>query len=226
VIGVMEKRGSEGFENQDNLVVVPLAAAQKILFGINYINSAIAMKVADQTQIDFVVEQVKDIMREQHNINDSGKDDFTVYTTASFLDTLENITNALKLFLSMIAAVSLVVGGVGIMNIMLVAVNERTREIGLRKAIGATSENVQWQFLIESVVLTLLGGVVGVLIGVAVSGLIALIAGALGYAWQFVVTIPSIILGVGVAGCVGIIFGYYPAKKASDLEPIEALRYE
>ena len=148
VIGVIEKRGSVGFENQDSIVVVPLGAAQKVVFGINYLHY-IAMKVQSEDDVPYVSEQAKEIMRDQHDIDNPDKDDFTIYTTANFIDTLSNITNALKFFLSAIAAISLLVGGVGIMNIMLVAVNERTREIGLRKALGATEKNIQTQFLIS-----------------------------------------------------------------------------
>lgn len=225
VIGVIEKRGSQGFENQDNIVVIPIGAAQKIIFGKNYLDF-IVMKVANENDVDYVITQTKEIMREQHDIENEGEDDFTIYTTASFLNTLENITNALKFFLSAIAAISLLVGGVGIMNIMLVSVNERTREIGLRKSIGATTNNIQNQFLVESVVVTVLGGLIGIIIGITFSGLVAVVANAMGYNWTFVVTIPSILVGVGVAGGVGILFGWYPAKKAANLQPIEALHYE
>jgi putative ABC transport system permease protein len=225
VIGVIDKRGSVGFENQDNIVVIPLGAAQKVIFGINHLHF-IAMKVDSEDSVPYVSEQAKEIMRDQHDIDNPDKDDFTIYTTANFIDTLSNITNALKFFLSAIVAISLLVGGVGIMNIMLVAVNERTREIGLRKALGATEKNIQMQFLIESIVVTLLGGVIGIILGALVSAGIAGVAAFLGYAWGFVITIPSILMGVIVSGLVGSIFGWFPARKASKLEPVDALRYE
>lgn len=225
VIGVVEKRGVQGFENQDDLVFIPLGTAQKLLLGINYLQFAEA-KAQSEADVPYAVTQIKEILRERHNIDDPSEDDFTVSAVTQALEALTNITNALKFFLSAIAAVSLLVGGVGIMNIMLVSVNERTREIGLRKAIGATKIVIQNQFLIEAIVLTALGGVVGTILGISFSGLIAVVANYLGYNWDFVVTIPSIILGVGVSALVGIIFGWYPAKKASSLEPVEALRYE
>ncbi len=225
VIGVIEKRGSVGFENQDNLVIIPLGAAQKIVFGINHLHY-IAMKVDSEESVPYVSEQAKEIMRDQHDIDNPDKDDFTIYTTANFIKTLSNITDALKFFLSAIAAISLLVGGVGIMNIMLVAVNERTREIGLRKALGATEKNIQMQFLTESIIVTLLGGIIGIILGALVSGAIAGVAMYLGYKWGFVITISSILMGIIVSGLVGIIAGWFPARKASKLEPVEALRYE
>jgi putative ABC transport system permease protein len=225
VIGTLEKRGSVGFENQDSVVVIPIGAAQKLIFGINHLHS-IAMKLNSEQDVPFVEQQIKDILRQQHNIDDPSQDDFTVYTVANFIETLSNITNALKYFLAIIAAVSLVVGGVGIMNIMLVSVNERTQEIGLRKAVGARSKDIQEQFLTESITVTVLGGVVGILIGVLISGLIAAIAHYLDYSWSFVITLSSILLGVGVSALTGTLFGWYPAKRAADLQPVESLRYE
>ena len=225
VIGVIEKRGTQGFQNQDNLVFVPLGAAQKVLLGINHLHG-ISAKVNSQKDIEYTIQQTKDILRERHDIDDKTQDDFSVRSTAQALDILTTITNALRFFLAGIAAISLIVGGVGIMNIMLVSVNERTREIGLRKAVGATTNNVQFQFLIESVALTVLGGIVGIILGAGFSGLVAVVANYLGYNWAFIVTMPSIILGVGVSGFVGILFGWYPARKAARLEPVEALHYE
>ena len=225
VIGIIEKRGAVGFENQDSLVVIPIGAAQKIIFGINHLDS-IVMKAESEKDVSYIVAQVKDIMREQHEIDNPDKDDFTVYTTANFIKTLDNITDSLRFFLSMIAAVSLLVGGVGIMNIMLVSVNERTKEIGLRKAIGATKNNIQYQFLLESILVTSIGGVLGIVLGVLISAIIAAVAHYLGYSWGFTITLSSIIMGVTVSTVVGILFGWYPASKASKLDPVEALRYE
>lgn len=225
VVGVMKKRGVVGFQNQDNLVLVPLETAQKLLLGIEHI-SMIHAKVKLENDVPAAAAQMKEILRERHGLGPGTADDFTVRATTEALDALKTITNALRFFLSGIAAISLIVGGVGIMNIMLVAVNERTREIGLRLALGATKKNIQSQFLTEALVLTILGGCLGVLSGVSLSGLIAFLANSLGYHWAFVITLPSVLMGVGVAGFVGVIFGWYPARQAANLEPVEALRYE
>ncbi len=225
VIGVVKKRGVVGFQNQDNLVLVPLETAQKLLLGIEHI-SMLHAKVRLENDVPAVMAQMKEILREQHQLGPGAADDFSVRATVEALEALKTITNALRFFLSGIAAISLIVGGVGIMNIMLVAVNERTREIGLRLALGATKKNIQTQFLTETLVLTILGGCLGILSGVSFSGLIAFVANFLGYHWAFVITLPSILMGVAVASFVGIIFGWYPARHAANLEPVEALRYE
>jgi len=225
VIGVVEKRGVEAFQNQDDLVFIPLASAQKLLLGINHV-SMIRAKVTNEDDIDFAVAQIEDVLRDEHGFSGSQQNDFSVRSAAQGLEALGSVTDALKFFLSAIAAISLLVGGIGIMNIMLISVRERTREIGLRKAIGATSDNVQYQFLIESIVLTLVGGIIGIIIGALFSAMVAFIAKYLGYDWDYVVTISSILMGVIVSTGVGIIFGWYPARKASKLDPVVALHYE
>jgi len=225
VIGVVAKRGVEGFQNQDNLVFIPISTAQKLLLGINYV-SLIRLKVVNENEVPSVMEQARQILSERHNVNKPEEEDFSVRSSAQALDALKQITDALKFFLSGIAAISLLVGGVGIMNIMYVSVTERTYEIGLRKAVGATGKNVQNQFLVEAIMVTLLGGIAGIIIGFLISGLIALIANYLGYHWQFVITFLSIFLGLVVSSAVGIVFGWYPARRAAGLEPVEALRYE
>ena len=225
VIGVFKKRGTQSFENKDDMVLVPLTTAQKLLLGIDHI-SMIHLLVKNDNDVPAALEQIKSVLREEHDIEPGMSDDFTARAAVQGLDALKQITNALKFFLAGIAAISLIVGGVGIMNIMLVAVNERTREIGLRKAIGATEKNVQEQFLIEAVTVTILGGIVGIIFGILISAMVAGVAKYLGYDWDLVVTIPSILMGVGVSGAVGVLFGWYPAKRAAGLDPVEAIRYE
>ena len=174
-----------------------------------------------------MVEDIKLTLRDLHDIDNSEDDDFNVTTQGDIIDTIKLVTDVLTILLTSVAAISLVVGGVGIMNIMLVSVTERTQEIGLRKALGATSKNVLTQFLIESIILTAMGGIIGIILGIGFSFLSALVlANAVGPGWQFSVSIQAIFLGLGVAGSVGLIFGFYPARKAAKLSPIEALRHE
>lgn len=225
IIGVFKKRGTEGFENKDTMVFVPLNTAQKLLLGVEHI-SMIHLLVKSDNDVPVALEQIKSILRERHDIEGEMSDDFTARAAVQGLDALKQVTDALKFFLAGIAAISLLVGGVGIMNIMLVAVNERTREIGLRKAIGATFGDVQTQFLIEAAAVTILGGIIGIIFGFLISAMVAGVARYLGYDWDLVVTIPSILMGLLVSGTVGIIFGWYPARRAAGLDPVEALRHE
>ncbi len=225
VIGVMEKKGASGFSNPDDLILVPLFTGQKLLIGINYLNF-IRVKVDDENNIDRAVADIKATLREQHHITDPANDDFSVRSTEQALSLLTNITDVLKYFLASIAAISLVVGGVGIMNIMLIAVNQRIREIGLRKAVGARNIHVVTQFLMESVAITLLGGIVGIIFGILIAFLASLIINRLGTAWQFIITWQSIVLATSVTIAIGLVFGMYPARKASKVSPMEALRYE
>jgi putative ABC transport system permease protein len=225
VIGVVNKRGTSGFQDQDDQVFVPLITAQKLLLGIDYINFA-RLKVDTASAVETSMEGVREVLRERHDITDPNNDDFSVRSTNQGLEAITGVTNALKFFLAAIAALSLVVGGIGIMNIMLAAVEERTREIGLRKAIGATSGNIMGQFLIETISITLTGGVIGILLGTLLSVAVAAIARNMGYQWDLVISLSSIILAVGVSVTVGLVFGLSPARRASHLSPIEALRYE
>lgn len=225
VIGVMKERGSVAFQNQDDQVFIPLRTAQKLILGINHLGY-IRLKVDSSEFLDQTVEDAKQTLRDRHNIDNEVDDDFTVGNMQQALDVFGQVTDALKFFLAAIAAIALLVGGIGIMNIMLVSVNERVREIGLRKAVGAKRRNILNQFLIETMVIALGGGLIGVLVGVTFSGLVALVAQYLGYRWDFIVTVGSMILASSVSAFIGLIFGLYPAYRASKLNPIEALRYE
>lgn len=225
VIGVLEKKGASAFSNSDQTVFIPLFTAQKLLLGIDYLNF-IRVKVNDPQNVAQAVSDMKITLRQRHGIKDPTDDDFTVRDTAQALSTLTNVTDVLKYFLAAIAAISLLVGGVGVMNIMLVAVNQRVREIGLRKAVGARNRHIVWQFLIEAVFITLVGGILGIISGILVAYLAAVIIQYLGNNWQFIITWQSIVIATSVTFAVGIIFGLYPARRASQVSPMEALRYE
>jgi putative ABC transport system permease protein len=225
VVGVMNSRGVSGFQNQDNQVFVPITTAQKLLLGINHV-SFLRVKIARADQVDSAVEYIKNTLRDRHNISNADNDDFTVRSTNEGLDVLTSITNALRFFLAAIGAVSLVVGGIGIMNIMLAAVQERTKEIGLRKALGARSSQITLQFLIETIFITFTGGVIGIGLGIIISVATAKIAQSMGYSWDLVISPLSIMVGCGVSVFIGLLFGINPARRASSLSPIEALRYD
>lgn len=225
VIGVMKKRGVSGFQNQDDQVFVPITTAQKLLLGIDHV-SFIRAKVDNADNVDRAVESMKLVLRDQHNIDVGEADDFSARSMAQGIEAISSITDALKFFLVAISAIALVVGGFGIMNIMLAVVQERTREIGLRKAVGAKARHITMQFLIESVVITFLGGLIGIILGVLISILVAEIAQYMGYKWDLVITFSSILLGSVVSIGIGLIFGIVPARRAAKLDAIEALRYE
>lgn len=225
VVGILEQRGAVAFSNPDDLIYVPLQTAQKLFLGIDYLNFA-RIKVDSAENVDRAVADIKTTLRIAHGIKNPQDDDFSVRDTAQALTTLTNITDILKYFLAGIAAISLVVGGVGIMNIMLISVNQRIREVGLRKAVGARRRHIITQFLIESVFITFVGGLIGIIFGTGVSFLAAVVIGALGYEWQFIIPPSSVLLATSVAVLIGVIFGLYPARKASGISPIEALRYE
>lgn len=225
VIGVIAKRGSFMFQNQDKQVFIPLKLAQTQLLGIHHL-LAVYMKVDSSDNIQSTIDDVTQVLKERHRIKRDADTDFTVQNLADAVKMLTSITDALRLFLVAMAAISLVVGGVGILNIMLVTVAERTREIGLRKAVGATNANILKQFLFESGSLTFVGGIVGIALGVIVSYLAAIAARVFGLEWSFIISPASIFLSVGISILTGVVFGVYPAFKASRLDPIEALRYE
>ncbi len=225
VIGVVEKRGSVAFGSPDDQVFVPLFTAQKVMLNIDYLN-LIRAKVDQVENIDRAASDIEFTLREQHAIKDSKNDDFSVRNTAQALELLTSITNVLKYFLVSIAAISLIVGGIGVMNIMLISVNQRIREVGLRVAVGAKKANIMTQFLVESIFITLLGGIAGIIFGIAVAYFASFIIKSLGYSWDFIISWQSVVLGTLITVIIGIIFGFYPALRASRISPMEALRYE
>lgn len=225
VIGVLKRKGSSFASSQDDKIFVPVRTAQKILLGISHI-SFLRAKIDAKENIPMAMSLVKKTLITRHGIQDPKKADFTVRSMAQALDMIGSVTSALNLFLGAIAAISLIVGGVGIMNIMLVSVTERTREIGLRKAVGAKRSDILNQFILESVILTLIGGSVGIVLGSVFSAIIALLVQFLGYHWEFIISPYSVILSFSIAALVGVVFGYYPARRASSLNAIDALRFE
>jgi len=226
VIGVMGKAGQVGFMNMDDMVIVPYTTAQTYLMGIDHFHSIIVEAESEEI-IDEVAADIVATLREVRNITDPDKDDFHVMTQADAAEMISAIMGILSALLIAVAAISLVVGGIGIMNIMLVSVTERTREIGLRKAIGATYKNILHQFLVEAVILTAAGGIIGIVFGAFLSYLVSIIlTEAIANYWPFVFPIFSALLGILISTAIGLIFGIYPARKAAIQDPIEALRYE
>ncbi len=225
VVGILAQKG-QGFINFDEAAVVPYSTAQQYIFGIKHFHHVLINADSENSVAD-TIRDVTVTLRNSHDITDPKKDDFYVVTQQGAMDQVSTIMNILTLFLAAVAAISLVVGGVGIMNIMLVSVTERTREIGLRKALGATSNDIMFQFLIEAVMLTGLGGLIGILLGAGLSYTTAvLLSNFAGLNWVFEFPILAAILGIMVSGIIGLIFGIYPAYQASKKSPIEALRYE
>ncbi len=220
IIGVTVSKGGAGFNNQDDIVYIPLSTAQKVLFGTTSL-STISVEAKSEQVMTAAEDEIGYLLLDRHKISGPANADFSMFSQNDILNTASSITGTFTALLSGIAAISLIVGGIGIMNIMLVTVTERTREIGLRKALGAKKKNIIAQFLIESVILTFVGGTIGMIIGILSSLGISKLIGL-----PFTVSLGSIGLAVGVSGAIGILFGWYPAKKASDLQPIEALRYE
>lgn len=221
VIGVLGGKGqSSGGQDQDDVVFVPLTTAQNRMMGITYVNN-ITIQAENENVIDNVQAEVENLLRTRHRIKNSDDDDFTVRNLAALMDTMMSTANTITMLLGCIAAISLLVGGIGIMNIMLVSVTERTREIGIRKALGATYNNILLQFLIESAVIGIIGGFLGVVLGIGASYAISAFA-----EWKTVISVPIIIIAVVFSVGIGVFFGIYPARKAALLDPIEALRYE
>ena len=223
VIGVLEQQGSTFFMDLDNATFIPVKTIQKQVLGVNHIQFLIAF-MKDTSQAELTARDVTDIMRDQHEITDPNKDDFAVTTMEEAMGMIDTITGGITLLLAAIAGISLLVGGVGIMNIMYVSVAERTYEIGLRKAVGATNSNIMYQFLWEAIFLTVLGGIIGIILGELISLLAMYGANAAGLNWGYSFSMGGVILGVTFSSATGLIFGLYPAKKAAEMEPVEALR--
>lgn len=220
VIGVTKAQGAGGFGTSDSGIFVPLVTMQKMLSGSDKV-SAFTITAKDAKLVDAAQSEIEQIMRRIHGLKEGDPADFTIRNTGQALTILDQITGVLTAFLAAIGAISLLVGGIGIMNIMFVTVNERTKEIGLRKSLGATKNDILLQFLAEAVVVTMLGGILGTLLGLALTWLITSVAGL-----SFVVNFGSVSLAVGVSVVIGLVFGIYPAWKAAQLSPIDALRYE
>ena len=226
VIGVFPQRGQLVFFNIDEMVLVPWSTAQTYLLGIDHFHEII-MSANSSEAVDRTVHDITITLRGLHNITDPSKDDFFVVTQEGLVDQIKTIVTALTIFLSSMVAISLLVGGIGIMNIMLVSVTERTREIGLRKAVGATEGNILSQFLLEAVMLTGIGGLLGIALGASLAFLTTFVLRSFfGIAWAYVVPISAAILGLLVSAATGLVFGIYPARKAAKENPIEALKYE
>jgi putative ABC transport system permease protein len=226
VVGVYPPRGQVSFFNMDDVIIVPYTTAQTYLLGIKYYHE-IMTRAESADLVERTVRDIELTLREAHNISDPEDDDFFVVTQAGVVDQIGSILSILTAFLTSVVAIALVVGGIGVMNIMLVSVTERTKEIGLRKAIGATNKDILWQFIAEASILTGLGGLIGVFLGVFFAFLISLaLINFAGLAWVFTIPFSAVFLGVGVSMITGLIFGIYPARKASKKSPIDALRYE
>jgi putative ABC transport system permease protein len=222
VVGVLTPKGqSPRGDDQDDIIIVPLSTGMSRLFGKTYLN-AIMVSARSPELLDKAVDQMTALLRQRHRIPQGGDDDFTIRNLTEMLAAAETQTKIMTLLLGAVASVSLLVGGIGIMNIMLVSVTERTREIGIRMAIGAKSRDILMQFLVEAVVLSVMGGIIGILLGVGFSAVIS----SLSAQFQTIVSVWSVVLSFGFAAAVGIFFGYYPARKAAALDPITALRYE
>lgn len=221
VIGVLESKGQSSMgQDQDDVVIIPLTTAMERLLGITYVQS-VNIQVSSQDKMDHVQGDIESLLRQRHRITGGKEDDFYVRNMTSLMETVNETTGMLTLFLGSVAAISLLVGGIGIMNIMMVSVTERTREIGIRKALGATYKAIMTQFLIESVVIGVIGGLIGIGFGCTASELISRFGG-----FNTVITISPILLSFSFSVGIGLFFGIYPARKAALLDPIEALRYE
>lgn len=221
VIGVLGRKGQSTMgQDQDDVVIVPLTTAQERLLGITYLNS-ISIQAKNDQVIDKLQKDITILLRNRHHLAAKAENDFVVSNLTAIMSTMKETTSTITMFLGSVAAISLVVGGIGIMNIMLVSVTERTREIGIRKALGATYQSILLQFLIEAMVISVTGGLIGILFGIAGAKAVSSIAG-----WSTVISSAAILAAFSVSVMIGLFFGIYPARKAALLDPIEALRYE
>ena len=221
VIGVLNSKGNGTMGNdQDDVVFIPYTTDMERVEGVDYLRM-IYVVASDDNGIDRLQSDIENLLRVRHGIKDTNLDDFNIQNMKSIMETMEQTTGTLTLFLGAVAAISLVVGGIGIMNIMLVSVTERTREIGIRKALGATYFVIVTQFLIEAVVISLMGGFIGIALGIGASKLIGLASGM-----STVISVPTIVLSFAFSMAIGLVFGIYPARKAAKLNPIDALHYE
>ena len=221
IIGVLNSKGSGAMGNdQDDMVIIPYTTAMERVEGVDYLRM-IYVVGKDENGIDRLQSDIENLLRVRHGIKDTNLDDFNIQNMNSIMETMEETTGTLTLFLGAVAAISLVVGGIGIMNIMLVSVTERTREIGIRKALGATYSVIVTQFLIEAVVISLMWGIIGIILGIGSSKLIGMASGM-----STVISIPTIGMSFAFSMAIGLIFGIYPARKAAKLNPIDALHYE
>ena len=225
VIGVMQERGLVMTMDWDTMAYLPLKTAQKLITGVDHLVE-FAMVMEDDQHFAQAKAEVSQLLRERHNISDPSKDDFEVMSMDQIVEIVNTVTGVISLLLGLLAAISLLVGGVGIMNIMLVIVAERTREIGLRKALGARQKDILNQFVTEAVLISVFGGLIGIIFGIFISLVVTLAVRAYNFDWPFVVSFEAVIIAFIVAAGFGIVFGWWPAKKAAKLNSIEALRYE
>jgi putative ABC transport system permease protein len=225
VVGVLEKRGAVFSFDMDSIVYIPAKTVQKRLLGTDYV-IGVSVKVADVSKLEQTKEDLVALMRERHDIDDPTRDDFEVMTMVEARQMTETVTNGITILLAALAAISLVVGGVGITNIMYVSVVERTFEIGLRRSIGAKRKDILYQFLTEAVILTFSGGILGIIMALSLVSLIYVVANSYGLSWPFSISLNSVIFSIVFSIMVGLFFGVYPANKAANVDPIEALRKE